>query len=263
MTKTILLSLFLLGFFQVSAQTEQDSTNTGYDLIYSTKPVRGERFINRTSHFYFPVSFFSDITTSPMEMHHAPTGEVDSEGNEVYDNLPFQHLQWNLVTVGLGYRFNLKEINENLAFAIRGDVNLGLGGNSEVYGNDSTQIYFSIQAPILFQYYFGNTATFQSNKTRGFTVGLGVEINKLGLGADESIYPNNQSFIQPCGSLGFTYVKENKRGNQVSREFNIKGGMGPVTRTNVDGQGQPLTDKSQQTARSFSIKLSVLLMPGF
>jgi hypothetical protein len=39
--------------------------------------------------------------------------------------------------------------------------------------------------------------------------------------------------------------------------------MGPVTRTNVDGQGQPLTDKSQQTARSFSIKLSVLLMPGF
>ena len=33
MTKTILLSLFLLGFFQVSAQTEQDSTNTGYDLI--------------------------------------------------------------------------------------------------------------------------------------------------------------------------------------------------------------------------------------
>lgn len=200
----------------------------------------------------FVSSYYLDFVSSPLKV-------VDLSTQFSTDTAaPFQTRYVSFISLGLEPRYNIKEVNDNIAFAVSMPFTVGFGQafphNEDITGATG---YGNIQLPLLLKAYVGNSSTYNSTEEFGFSVGAGFELNKIGLiplDEDNRIKEANTAWIMPVfsGSVHFW------RGS-TPLEINFKYGRGEQSTYSKTRYGQQLPD-GERTTRANSIKLSFVYL---
>jgi hypothetical protein len=235
-----------------------------YEEIESPAPVEKSDF-KKNFYLALSTSTYMDMLVTPLRYYYTATGNTDALGNPTYANIPFQSMQYNIVTLGLEPRYNLKDFNEDMALAITAPVSFGIGVTGPV---DDTKVkgtngFGSIQVPIMMRIYTGNGSTYSTMKNFGFNFGGGIEFNKIGLinftGESNQF---NKAFVLPVLTAGVTFMR-----GDSPMEVNFKYGFGPMKNQDVNNQGDPLTDNTgipyRRTTRGQTLKLSFIYLMNY
>jgi len=157
--------------------------------------------------------------------------------------------------LGFEARYNILDIQENLAIALSAPVAFGFStvfaSAPEVRGGSG---FGTIQIPVLARLYFGAGSTFFAVDDFGINIGAGYEFNKLGvfnLNNDPQSSGVNKGWIMPAITGGVSFIR-----GISPVEVNIKYGFGPLQDQIIDGEGNRLTSK--RTTRATSLKLSLV-----
>lgn len=203
---------------------------------------------------------FIDFTNSPVYIRNTPV-EWDPQGVPVrFEKVPFQIIGISYISVGIEPRFNITEFNEDLALAVAAPITIGFAvvnaSGNEVNGASGIG---SLQIPILAKLYYGNGATYETEKSVGISIGAGFEYNKLPLLFQSSASTDDvfkQGWIMPTVSTGLHVW----RGN-MPMEFNLKFGLGRQIAYSRDKNGEPIIDnltlqRVERYSRAYSFKLT-------
>ena len=221
-------------------------------------------------HWSLHYTVFADMIWSPLVMEYAPTGNtIIQDGQEVaeYREIPVQSFINNVLSGGVEVRYNLTEFNDDQALALSVPISFGIGHVTQppnISGKNhhvaNAPGYGSFQLPVMAKLYFGAGATSESTSYTGFSLGFGIEFNKLGVvqfqqQSDVPAPSGRSNFVIPVGSLSY-HVIQGRR----PAEFRIKYGRGPLTEYFIDKYGNPiLNDRgivSKGIARAQSISFS-------
>lgn len=212
--------------------------------------------------FFFSTVYspFLDFVNSPVYLQNTPV-EWDANRNPIrFEQVPSQILGISYLSVGIEPRYNLKEWNDNTALAVTMPATIGFAivGAS---GNDvaGASGIGNVQIPLLLKMYLGNGSTYRTEKNMGFSMGAGLEYNKLPLlfqsnnSADEVF---RSGWVMPAVSTGLHIW----RGN-MPMEFNLKFGFGRLRAYSRDKNGEPIVDNTtlqniERFSRAYSFKLT-------
>lgn len=208
-------------------------------------------------------SQFIDYTTSPLLIVKEQTGFDPNplDPNDPiprYEDIPYQTSSWSMLSIGLEPRFNVYEINDDLAVALSLPLSIGIGqsgaSNDDVSGASG---FGSFQGDFMTKVYFGNGATYSSESDFGVSIGGGLEFNKLALINQGNFEQKefNKGWVMPVvsGSVHFW------RGASPL-EVNLKYGFGEPRSYNIDKFGSPI---STRTTNAFSFKLSFVYLVNY
>ena len=255
--KIIILSLILIQGMLSFAQEEGDEP-----IPVSKKNTNSQKFL-----IAFSTSTYTDILISPIKFHNTATGKTDVQGNPIFGEIPFQSMQYNIISLGLEPRYNLKEFDDNTALTLASPVSFGIGVTTpvdpdklEVNGSSG---FGSIQIPIILKLFLGNGSTYNTEKDFGFNIGGGLELNKIGLinlsGESDKF---NKAFVMPCVTAGILFMR-----GDSPLEVNFKYGFGSMTTQDINSQGDPLLDNNglpyRRTARGQTLKLSFTYLMNY
>lgn len=213
----------------------------------------------------FSTSTYTDVIISPIKFHRTATGNTDPQGNPTFADIPFQSMQYNIISLGLEPRYNLKEFDENTSLTLAAPVSFGIGVTAPVddLSVKGSSGFGSFQVPVMVKLFRGNGSTYQTVKDFGFNIGAGMEFNKIGLinlsGETDRF---NKPFVFPCVTAGVLFMR-----GDSPLEINFKYGFGTFRTQEVNGQGDPLLDNNglpyQRRARGQSIKLSFTYLMNY
>ena len=212
----------------------------------------------------FHSSTYLDFVSSPLSFERVWTGNIDVNGEKIFADVPVQTFNLNIFSFGIEPRYNIREFDDNSAFAISAPLSLGLGQsgpmNNKVLGISGIG---SFQLPILAKLYIGSGSTYKSERDFGISFGGGLEYNKVGLLRMEEISnttPDNKGWLLPVATLGVHFWR-----GYNPMEINIKYGAGRVKEYYHDQYGNELRDdqnrltQGQAKAYSFRVSISYLL----
>lgn len=258
MTKWLftIAAILILGGVSFGQDQENDETKTG------AGDFADRFFIAATSSTYL------DIATSKVDMVERPFVEPDPiTGNPVYvyKRVPYQTISWSIVSFGLEPRYNIREVNKNLALAVSMPISFGLGitqaENNDVGGTEGLG---AIQVPLLLKLYAGNHSTLDATKDFGFSFGGGFEYNKVGLidMSDESDSYQQEGWLLPVGTFGFHFWR-----GVYPFEINVKIGVGQFQEYSIDQYGSELLDDfnrpTTKRSRSSSFKITFVSLLNY
>lgn len=218
----------------------------------------------------FTSSTYLDIVKSPLTFAERIVGNDPDPNNPDnviprYRKVPYQSMIWNLFSIGIEPRYNLKEISDDAALAVSIPFSFGIGSSLPVMEDiGGFEGFGSIQAPLMLKYYMGNGSTYKSEKAYGVSFGAGIEYNKIGVfgvpSLDESA--TNKAFVLPVASLGMTMWR-----NNTPFEINLKYGHGRLEEYDVDFNGNPLLNQGgfpvSRITRSSSFKVTFVRLMNF
>ncbi|MCB9252681.1 MAG: hypothetical protein H6605_09460 [Flavobacteriales bacterium] len=247
--KIFILSILLSFFSVVRAQ----------EVVKENKEFLDKFFLSITT------SPYMDFMVSPIQFHTTATGNTDIFGNPTYARIPFQSVQFNILSLGLEPRYNLKEFDDDAALTLAAPVSFGIGVTGPV---DELKVrgstgFGSVQIPVLLKLFIGNGSTYRTIRNFGFNLGAGAELNKIGLiNISGESNEFNKAFILPCVTAGIVFMR-----GDSPMEINFKYGFGPVRSHDVDGQGNPLQDNNglpyKRSSRGQSLKLSLVYLLNY
>ncbi|NOX48173.1 MAG: hypothetical protein GXO89_14465 [Chlorobi bacterium] len=223
MKKTILSLFVVLALQTLNAQSFQDKffMSAGWSLLYYTTPSN-----------LYPV--LKQVGSDPVK--YVPNG---------YNN---EH-HFNGYGVGyiIGFRYNLVELDDEMSISAEVPVTLGISFATEVLNSDisvgPSSGFGNVNIPLVFQFNYGNGATYNSSGDMGFVAGFGLEFNFnpiiaindysegeiLDVG-NFSIEPEyykyekiKKSFFQPVVQLGLRYWNKNNKLKEVSLKYGFGG----------------------------------------
>ena len=254
MSRKILIASFI--FLQgILANAQEEGSEP-----VSKKNAASQKFL-----IAFSTSTYTDILISPIKFHYTATGNTDAQGNPTFASIPFQSMQYNIISLGLEPRYNLKEFDDNTALTLASPVSFGIGVTAPV---DDLKVkgssgFGSLQIPVILKLFLGNGSTYNTEKDFGFNIGGGFELNKIGiinLSGESDKY--NKAFVMPCVTAGILFMR-----GDSPLEVNFKYGFGSLRTQDVNGQGDPLTDNTgvpyRRTARGQTIKLSFTYLMNY
>ena len=260
MSKKLILSITLLLTFMSTAIAQEGSRES-----------EGKEKKNDLANKFFiaiSTSTYTDIIISPLKYHYGPTGIFDPITQErIYGDIPYQTKEFNIFSMGIEPRFNLKEFNENSALSVSSPISLGIGSSYSAAGDElvvkGAEGFGSVQVPLLLKLYLGNGSTYTTQKEFGFIAGAGFEMNKVGIiSSSSSANSYNKAFVLPCISTGFTFM----RGNSPM-EINIKYSFGKLQSQDTDAHGKALLNNLNlpytRDTRGKSIKLSFVYLMNY
>ncbi|HBN03267.1 MAG TPA: hypothetical protein DD396_04415 [Bacteroidetes bacterium] len=248
MTKNSIIILFLMlsnvSFAQVNAvENDEDQSS---DFIQT-------EFTDWKSRTYLSISssFLIDYITSPLAYYNPR----ETQPSFKYSRAATQSSTTSLYSLGFEARYNILDIQENLAFALSAPVAFGFStvfaSAPEVRGGSG---FGTLQIPVLARVYFGAGSTFFATDDFGINIGAGYEFNKLGV-FNFSNEPQskgiNKAWLMPAITGGVSFVR-----GISPVEVNLKYGFGPIQPQDIDGEGNRLTSK--RTTRATSLKLSLV-----
>lgn len=248
--------LFSLGY----AQTVEE------DELEEVKPKVQKEFKDR---FYLGLvsSYYIDFATTPLTtIGEVYIGEIvdpndPSKTIPNYGDIPSQTTYNSFFSMGIEPRYNIKDFNENLAFAVSAPLTIGFGQSFPANTTVSGAYGFgSLQIPIMAKIYLGTASTYESNEDFGLSAGLGFEFNKIGLinpGASEEEQNALKPWVMPTASAAVHFW----RGNSPM-EVNVKYGFGSLQSYQTDQFGQPLVT-GERTTRANSIKLTLVYLMNY
>jgi hypothetical protein len=256
MRNIFILLLITFCSFGLSAQTMDDE---------ESKSVSDQFFLGIAS------SYYVDFATTPLGVSYEPTGNTipkvdpnDSNNTiyvDEYANVPSQTTYISYFSFGIEPRFNVKEISENLAFAVSAPVTIGFGqafpSNDDVKGS---QGFGSIQIPVLAKLYLGSGSTYESNEDFGISIGAGLEMNKIALinpGATLEEQQLNKAWIMPAVTGGVHFWR-----GSSPMEVNVKYGFGKLQSYRRNKYNQIITSGERFTKAS-SIKLTFIYLMNY
>jgi len=208
----------------------------------------------------FHSSTYLDFVSSPLRTELTWTGNLDVNGDKIFVDAPVQTFNLNIFSFGIEPRYNIREFDDNSAFAISAPLSLGLGQsgpiNNKVLGISGIG---SFQLPILAKLYIGSGSTYKSERDFGISFGGGLEYNQVGLLRMEEVSssaPKNKGWILPVATLGVHFWR-----GYNPMEINIKYGAGTVKEYYFDQYGNELRDDqdrvTQGKAKAYSFRLSI------
>ena len=261
--KIFIISLMIIVSVPLASAQERSEESSGNNK----KSEFSDKFF-----LALTTSTYTDIIVSPLRYFRYPTGNFIQQGSDStfvpeYGSIPFQSQQFNIISLGLEPRYNLKEFDENSSLSISAPVSFGIGSSFSAAGDDlivrGVEGFGSIQIPLLLKYNIGNGSTYTTQKDFGFSAGAGLEFNKIGLinlTAESKKY--NKGFVLPSFSAGVTFM----RGNSPM-EINFKYAFGELRSQETDTQDDPLKDNSgvlyKRSTRAQSIKLSFVYLMNY
>ncbi len=247
--KRLLFFLCALGVSSLQAQVYDNIDDENDAYLQEDKTPLFNDWRGRL-HTGVSSSYFIDFISSPL-------GEVDvvytDPGNiKRIEKGATQTSYSSYFTIGFVPRYNLVELNSNLAIAASLPVAIGFGNASA----SSTSViggtgFGNLQIPLMFHFFYGAESTFRSQEKVGFNIGCGYEFNKIGL-IDFSINrsePINKAWLMPAITGGVQFYR-----GLSPVEVNVKYGFGKVQDQWVDQYGNKLTDGKRIT-RAYSLKL--------
>ena len=249
--------LFAILLLHPAAKAQDDESDS--------RPSSSKKdFLNR---FFLSVtsSPYTDLIISPISFHTTSTGNTDAQGNPTYASIPFQSMQYNIFSLGMEARYNLKELDENTAITLAVPASFGIGTALPVDDIKTRGVsgFGSFQVPVMVKLFTGNGSTYKTQKDFGFNIGGGLEFNKIGLinlGGEANTF--NKPFILPCVTTGIVFMR-----GDSPMEINFKYGFGRLKNQDVNGQGDPLLDNAgipyRRTARGQSIKLTFIYLMNY
>ena len=212
----------------------------------------------------FVSSYYIDFVSSPLSIIDVSRKIDDGVGGFIQTTdtaVPFQSRFLSFVSIGVEPRYNLLELDDNMALALSMPLTIGLGQafeqNDDVYG---ARGFGNFQVPLLLKFYLGTNSTYKSTDDFGFSAGAGFEYNKLALVSTEevqAIKDANKGWIMPTFSASLHFW----RGNSPI-EINFKYGRGELRSYNTNFTGFPLPDGERLT-RANSIKLSFIYLLNY
>jgi hypothetical protein len=255
MKKVIVSLAFLLLLVPtISAQDEEETT------VENPKSSWSDKFF-----LAFTASTYTDLIISPLQYHYALTGNTDQAGNPTTANIPFQSLQYNIISLGIEPRYNLKEFDDNTAITLAAPVSFGIGTTGPV---DNIKVqgvsgFGSLQIPLIMKLFIGNGSTYRTQKDFGFNIGGGFEFNKIGLiNLSGETNKNNSPFIMPCITTGIVLMR-----GDTPMEINFKYGFSKFKTQDTNGQGDLLLDSfgvpTTRTVRGQTLKLSFVYLMNY
>ncbi len=260
MSKKLILSITLLLTFMSTAIAQEGSRES-----------EGKEKKNDLANKFFiaiSTSTYTDIIISPLKYHYGPTGIFDPITQErIYGDIPYQTKEFNIFSMGIEPRFNLKDFNENFSLSISAPISIGIGSSYSAAADElvvkGTEGFGSIQIPLLLKLNLGNGSTYTTQKDFGFSAGAGFEMNKVGIiSSSSSANSYNKAFVLPCISTGFTFM----RGNSPM-EINIKYSFGKLQSQDTDAHGKALLNNLNlpytRDTRGKSIKLSFVYLMNY
>lgn len=260
MSKKLILSITLLLTFMATAIAQEGSRES----------EGNEKKNNFSKKFFLAISTstYTDIIISPLKYYNGPTGTFDPITSEPeYGEIPYQTKEFNIFSMGIEPRFNLKDFNENFSLSISAPISIGIGSSYSAAADElvvkGTEGFGSIQIPLLLKLNLGNGSTYTTQKDFGFSAGAGFEMNKVGIiSSSSSANSYNKAFVLPCISTGFTFM----RGNSPM-EINIKYSFGKLQSQDTDAHGKALLNNLNlpytRDTRGKSIKLSFVYLMNY
>jgi len=251
----IIFSLAFL-FLIVPAISAQDEETP----VESPKSSWSDKFF-----LAFTASTYTDLIISPLKYHYAPTGNTNQSGNPTSANIPFQSIQYNIISLGIEPRYNLKEFDDNTALTVASPISFGIGTTGPV---DDIKVqgvrgFGSIQIPIIMKLFLGNGSTYRTQKDFGFNIGGGLEFNKIGLiNLSGETNQFNSPFVMPCITTGVVLMR-----GDTPMEINFKYGFSQFKTQDTNGQGDLLLDNfgvpTERKVRGQTLKLSFVYLMNY
>jgi len=259
LSKSQIVLIFVLLTVISTSQAQEKS-------IESDGPAKKNNFSDR---FFMAISTstYMDLIVSPLKYHYGATGNTDTLGNPTFSSIPYQTQQFNIVSIGMEPRYNLKEFDENSSLSISAPISFGIGNSMSAAGKDlivrGINGFGSVQIPLLLKLNIGNGSTYKTEKNLGFSVGAGLEMNKLGIiNLTDNAKEYNKAFILPSFSTGFTFM----RGGSPM-EVNFKYAFGKLSTQKLDTQDNVIKDNNgipyERVTRGHSIKLSFVYLMNY
>lgn len=251
MKKIVIISLFqIIGLFAF-AQEEKTKWEDNFYIGFSS-------------------STYLDIVKSPLTFADRIVGNDPdpNDPNKViprYRKVPYQSMIWNLFSIGIEPRYNIKVVSNDAALAVSIPFSLGIGSSTAAMEDiGGIEGFGSFQAPLMLKYYMGNGSTYNCEKEYGISFGAGIEYNKVGMLGVPNMDDNapNRGFVLPVASLGMTMWR-----NNMPFEINLKYGHGSIEEYDVDFNGNPLTNAGgfpvSRKTRSSSFKVTFVRLVNF
>lgn len=233
---------------------------SSYSQIYdNADEVDTEEYNTKTDFFDYKKrlfvglnnSFYVDFITSPLGVFQLEYAEPG--GGVRYEDAAVQTSYSSFFTIAVEPRYNLVDIQENLALAVSAQLAAGFGSTYAASENAANAEGFGhFQIPVLLRLYYGASSTRGANDDFGINVGAGYELNKVGVinfGGGQNNPDLNRAWVMPAVTAGVHFYR-----GSSPMEVNLKYGFGPMQNQTVDNFGNPL--RGRFTTRANSIKLS-------
>jgi hypothetical protein len=202
------------------------------------------------------VSSFVDLITSPAVPARVQNGVLPDQRSPRMVDSYAQTVATSMLTIFYEYRANIFEPSDNLAVGISALPAVGLSYSRPAEALNGIEGFGHLQLALLGKVYIGQSATKNKSNNYGINIGLGYEVNKIGLVSNRNYQSHeevpNPIFLMPTLSLGLNTVRY---GAPV--ELNVKVGRGPVNYVEYDRFGFPI---QRRATSSFSLRLAVIYM---
>lgn len=201
------------------------------------------------------ISPYLDMITSPAVPARVQNGLMPDQRTPRMVDSYAQTVAISMLTIFYEYRTNLLEPSDNFALAVSVLPALGLSITRPVKSLNGIDGFGHVQLAFLGKLYLGQLATQRSSNDYGVNIGIGYELNKIGIlnmgnhGSHEKI--PNPIFFMPTVSLSLNTLR-----NRSPVEFNVKVGRGSVDYVDLDGFGFPIIPKKVTSA--YSLRLAAI-----
>ncbi len=206
----------------------------------------------------FGFSIFSEYisgATTTVAFYDTISSPVQAYSPERYSDYSLQTLNFGSFTYVL--RYTLKFFDTDRSLSLSSPITLGL---SYLQANDGSGAYGSLSVPLMLQYHSGVAASFDTQKWKGWMVGLGAELMLFPLVSSEQFKPKlspngeivmgKKQWIQAATEVSYRWISKQDK----CQEINLKAGVGlPQKWTNYQGNSSSNIPFSVKLAYIFSI----------
>ena len=213
--------LWLILIFDQNCFSQSDSKNNS-----------SEKSVTEKTFHALGTSVYLDIFNGPIR--EKKNTITDPFGN-TSTNFDYTRVTgYSYFTLIYHYRYNIREMGNDAAFAISAMPSLGLFAGQSIpvsnYGSIPVSLSGCLNAPVMAGLHFGAAATNTSTGTMGFFLGAGYEYNMAPMFfARTALNKDIQTkWLNPCVAIGFRYEGNSSFGNL--QEVNLKFGFGLVGR---------------------------------
>lgn len=231
-------------------------------LLWSQEDINGiDSDKEREPRFFhsFGISVFSDYIsgiTTTVPFYDTLSFPVQAYSPERFSDYSLRSL--NVASFTYVLRYTLKFIDVDHSLSLSSPVTLGL---SYLQANDGSGAYGSLSLPLMLQYHSGVAASFDTQKWKGWMVGIGAEMMIFPVVSSEQFKPKlsptagevvmgKTQWMQGAAEASYRWISTLDK----CQEINLKVGCGlPQKWTNFEGNSSSSIPFSVKLAYIFSI----------
>ncbi|MDD2412985.1 MAG: hypothetical protein RBS19_05965 [Bacteroidales bacterium] len=220
-----------------------------------------DSYKERSPRFFhsFGMSIFSEYIsgiTTTVPFYDTLSSPTQVYSPERFSDYSLQSL--NVASFTYVLRYTLKFFDIDHSLSISSPMTLGL---SYLQANDGSGAYGSFSVPLMLQYHSGVAASFDTQKWKGWMVGLGAELMVFPVVSSEQFKPKlspiagevimgKHKWIQGAAEVSYRWISTYDK----CQEINLKVGCGlPQKWTNFEGNKSSNVPFSVKLAYIFSI----------